>query len=217
MAPTFDQRALFGSVYSPCNAFARAGRTGLPPPSGAPAGNCGAYVAGLETVSCRESLEIPLNFSPCRLIARQLGNVQNLHPVLALRRRRVFLGRRVVLFDHEVDRHVEQYAPLLEHQRAIDHGILGQGLGDLAELELIRGRGQFDAAMRLNEQPMFDDLRTELAVFFDNLVKDAGTGSVHGRTEESLRFVAVVFDLDDAGIGAESARCRLANPGMPDL
>ncbi len=124
-----------------------------------------------------------------------------------LRRRRVFLGRRVVLFDHEVDRHAVQF---LEHQRAIDHEILGQGIGDLAELELIRGRVQFDAAMRLNEQPMFDDLRTVFAIFFDNLIKDAGAGSVHCRTEQSLRFVAVVFDLDDAGIGAGSARRRRA-------
>ena len=64
---------------------------------------------------------------------------------------------------------------------------------------------------------MLGDLRTEMAIFFDNLIKDAGTASVHGRAEESLRFVAIVFDLDDAGIGAGSARRRLANPGMPDL
>src|ERR1700726_1018404 len=71
--------------------------------------------------------------------------------------------------------------------------------------------------MRLNEQPMFDDLRTVFAVFFDNLIKGAVTGSVHCRTEKSLRFVAVVFDLDDAGISAGSARRRRANPGVPDL
>src|ERR1700730_2772319 len=131
-----------------------------------------------------------------------------------LHRRRVFLRRRVVLFDHEVDRHAVQ---LLEHKRAIDRRVLDQGLADLAELELILGRGQFDAAMRLNEQPMLDDLRTEFAIFFDNLIENAGTDSVNSRPKERLRFVAVVFDLNDAGIGAGSARRRLANPRMPDL
>src|SRR5947208_278995 len=109
-----------------------------------------------------------------------------MHGVLS--RRRLFLGRSVVLFDHEVDRHAVQF---LEHKRAIDRCVLYQGLCDFAELELIRGWGQFDAAMRLNEQPMFDDLRAEFAVFLDNLIKDAGAGSVHGRTEESLRLVTV--------------------------
>ena len=129
-----------------------------------------------------------------------------------LRRRRFFLGRRVVLFDHELDRHAAQF---LEYKRAVDHRILAQGLGDLAELELIHGRGQFDAAMRLNEQPMLDDLRTEFAIFFDNLMKDAGTGSVSGRTEDSLRFVAVVFDLDDAGIGAGAPAAASRIQGCP--
>jgi hypothetical protein len=63
--------------------------------------------------------------------------------------RRVFLRRRVIGLDHEMDRYAMQF---LEYERSIDHRVFRQGLGDLAELELIRGWRQFNASMRLDDE-----------------------------------------------------------------
>jgi hypothetical protein len=49
---------------------------------------------------------------------RSSGRRPRSHRVATFCRGRLFLGRRVVRFDHEVDRHAVQF---LEHKRAIDH------------------------------------------------------------------------------------------------
>lgn len=127
---------------------------------------------------------------------------------------RVFLGPRVTRLDQEVDGHTMHF---LEHKRAIDRRVLTQGAGDLGEFKLIGGRAKLDAAMRLDEQTVGDDLRTGMAVFFDDLIQNAGTRSVHRRSNQGLWLIPVVFYFEDPAVGAGCPRRSNANPRMVDL
>ena len=55
-------------------------------------------------------------YMPRRKVFNQMATS---HPVMVVV---LFLGRRIVLFDHEVNWHAVQ---LLEHKRSVDHRILG--------------------------------------------------------------------------------------------
>jgi hypothetical protein len=90
---------------------------------------------------------------------------------------RVFLWCRVILFDHAFYRYAVQ---LLEHEGPVDHRVRHYCLCNLTKFELVCGRRQFDAAMRLDDEAFFEWPRGEMAVVLSQLIQYAGSRALDG-------------------------------------
>ena len=105
---------------------------------------------------------------------------------------------------------------LFKNERSFDHRILGQGFGDFAKPDLIGVRAKVDASVGRNNEPMLSGLGSEFPVFLDNLIDCTFARALNARAKKSLSIVAVVFDFDNAGIGARCTGLCRANPRVAD-
>lgn len=111
-----------------------------------------------------------------------------------------------------MDRHGFEFFKL---KRSANRRVLDQRFGDFAKPDLIGRWAQLDAPMGWNDQPMFDRFGAEFPVFFDNLIDNALARALHAGSEEGLQLVAVVFNFDDAGIGAWALAGVARTQGWP--